>query len=336
MTRTIAAFALCLLASALVLPAAAQVISVTPTTIDLGVMQQMEEKTTEVTVTNNGAARLVIGEVRTDCGCTVPTLAKKELGPGESTVIEINFNSKKFHGKIVKMVHIISNDPRNQTVDVMLNVNVKTRLLVDPASQRVGFTRGVATEDRTKVVTFTAMEDDQLEIKCDQTRKRQFNVKVTNGVDGNPRVSTLELTLPQGAEPGRKRDSAQVHTNIEGYEKLSIDVRGWVVSSLGYQPAELKFRYKKEFNASIRFSPEVPDLKFKITGAECDLPEIQLVIDETKPNLETLLEVKGTPISNDDPRAIAKRGRVNGTITVFTDLDEQPEVKIPVSYMVRM
>ena len=336
MTRIFVATVLSLLAAAAALPAAAQIISVTPTSIDMGVMQQMEEKTTELTVTNNGAARLVITDVTADCGCTIPTLAKKELGPGESTVIEVKFNSKKFHGKVVKMVNIISNDPRNQTVDVLISADVRTRLVVEPASQRVGFTRGVADVDRTERVTFTATEDEKLEIKCDQTRKREFVVKVINGYQGDPKVSVLEVTLPAGAEPGRKRDSAQVRTNIEGYENLSVDIRGWVVSNLGYQPAELNFRYKKEFNSSVRFAPEVADLKFKITGAECDLPEIRVVIDETIPNQETLVRVTGEPVAKDDPRAIAKRGKISGTLTVFTDLESLPEVKIPITYMIRL
>ena len=336
MTRFAVTTALLLAVVALALPAAAQVISVTPRSLDMGQMQQMEEKRQQVTVTNNGAGRLVISEVDADCGCTVPTLARKELGPGESTVIEINFNSKRFQGRVVKTVTIHSNDPVNPAFEVMLQAEVSSPLLVDPANRRVGFTRGVAETDRTQRVTFTATEDVPLQIRCDNTRMREFEVNVINGLDGNPSVAALDVTLPANADPGRKRDSARVETNIEGFETVDIDMQAWVVARLGYAPAALKLRYQKEFNMSVRFAPEVAELQFKITGAECDLPEVNVEIMETIPNKETLVRVLGAPISKDDPRAIAHRGRIKGTLTVYTDLEDMPKVEIPVTYMVRL
>lgn len=336
MTRFTVSTILLLAAVALALPATAQVISVTPQSLDMGQMQQMQEKTAQITVSNTGAARLLISDVDADCGCTIPTLTRKELGPGESTVIEVKFNSKRFHGKVLKNVTIHSNDPINPTVDVMLHAEISALLLVDPSSQRVGFSRGVADVDRTHRVTFTATEGGPLEIRCDQTRRRQFQIDVINNLDGNPSVAALDVTLPANSEPGRKRDSARVHTNIEGFETVDISMQGWVVARLGYQPANLKLRYQKEFNTSVRFAPEIDNLHFKITGAECDLPEITVKIEETIPNKETLVRVLGAPVSKEDPRAIARRGRIQGTLTVYTDLEDLPKVEIPITYMVRM
>ena len=76
--------------------ASAQAISVSPTSWDFGNMKQQEAKTLMVTITNEGAGRLFIEEVKADCGCTVPELTVKELGPGQSTPLNIEFNSKRF------------------------------------------------------------------------------------------------------------------------------------------------------------------------------------------------------------------------------------------------
>ncbi|MBU8869325.1 MAG: DUF1573 domain-containing protein [Gemmatimonadales bacterium] len=337
MPRTIAKTTLTLAILVLLHTAAgAQVISVTPTTIDLGVMEQMQEKETMVTVTNNGGGRLIIKDVKTDCGCTVPTLTKKELGPGESTVIDIKFNSKKFHGKIIKMVNIFSNDRQHPAVDVLIIAEVKTALVIDPASQKVGFTRGIGGEDRTNKVTFTATDDVDLEISCDHTRKGDFDLKVINNVEGNPQVSILEVTLPGNSEPGKKRDGARVRTNIPGFETVDLDMRAWVVAALGYSPSEVKFRYTKDLKKNIRFAPEKQGLVFKITKAEINLPEIQVVVDETIVNKETYVRLTGTPLEKSDPRAIATRGQIKGTLTVYTDLADIPKLEIPVSYMIRM
>ena len=339
MLRTIAKSTLALVALALLQTAAgAQVISVYPTSIDMGVMDQMQDKEGTITLTNKGAGRLIIEKIDADCGCTVPTLTKKELGPGESTDVKVTFNSKKFHGKVIKMLTIFSNDPQQPTVEVMILAQVETALLIDPASRRVGFTRGVGEEDRTIQVTFTATEekDEKLEISCGHTRKGEFELKVINGFEGNPKVSVLEVTLPAASKPGKKRDGARVTTNIEGFETVDLDMRAWVVSALGYRPEEVKFRYRSDLKKSVRFAPEKEGLVYKILRAEIDLPEIHLVVDETIPNKETIVRMTGTAIDKTDPRAIATRGRIKGTLTVYTDLEESPKLEIPVSYMIRM
>ena len=79
-----AIFLLVLAALALQLaPAAAQVISVDPMSFDFGDMAQTQTRTGIVTVTNEGAGLLIINEVKAECGCTVPTLEKDNLAPGD-------------------------------------------------------------------------------------------------------------------------------------------------------------------------------------------------------------------------------------------------------------
>lgn len=316
--------------------AGAQVISVTPASIDLGVMEQKQETKTSVMITNNGGGQLIIHNVEADCGCTVPTLAKDTLGPGESTVIDITFNSKRFLGKVIKMVTIESNDPRNPITEVLLTATIQTALIIDPANQHVGFPIGLAGEDRTQQVTFTATEDVDLELECNGTRKNEFEVRVINDYEGDPKVSVVEITLPAEAEPGTKRDIARVSTNIEGFETVDLDIRGMVQAEISFRPAEVNFRYKKDFNVSVRVAPEKPDLIFKVTGAEIDLPEIQVSVKETIADKETLVRLKGAPIDKTDPRAIAAKGRIQGTLTIYTDSPDTPKMDIPVSYMIRM
>jgi uncharacterized protein DUF1573 len=316
--------------------ATAQDISIYPATIDLGAMEQMQEKEASVTVTNNGDGQLIIQNVEADCGCTVPTLAKDTLGPGESTVINIVFNSKKFHGKIIKMVTIESNDRRKPITEVLLTANIRTALIVDPANLHVGFTRALGGEDRTKQVTFTATEEVDLEVNCSSTRKNEFDIRVINDFEGNSKVSVVEVTLPGDSAPGDKRDIARVNTNIEGFETVDLEIRGTVLDQISYRPTQVNFRYKKDFNASIRVAPEEKGLIFKVTKAEIDLPEIEVIVTESIPNEVTMVQLKGSPIARTDPRAKATKGRIKGTLTIYTNASGTPKMEIPVSYMVRM
>lgn len=317
-------------------PGLAQVISVTPTSIDFGNMQQMESRDSQVMVTNNGAGLLHIREVDADCGCTVPTLAKEELAPGESTVIEINFNSKKFHGNVMKMVHIYSNDPESPVVDVMLTANVFAPLLIDPPSQRTGFSQSLAGERLTNQVTFTATEAEKLEISASKSRKGLFDIKTINSYEGNPQVAVLEVSIPEDMPPGRQRDNVRVKTNIPDSPFVDIELSCWVVRKLAISHEEVNYRYKNNLRQKIRVTPFENGMEWKLTGAEIDLPEIQVEFENTITNREALVRLSGAPISSEDPRAVENKGRIEGTLTIYTDVPDLPKIEIPVSYMVRM
>ena len=317
-------------------PAVAQVISVTPTSIDFGNMKQMESKDSSVTVTNNGAGLLHIREVDPDCGCTIPTLAKSDLGPGESTVVEINFNSKKFHGNILKLVHIYSNDPDTPVVDVMLTANVFAPLLVDPASQRTGFSQSPAGKRITNRVTFTATDQPQLEITARKSRKGLFDIETINNFEGNPQVAVMEVSIPEDMRPGRHRDNVRVNTNVEESSFVDIEISCWVVRKLRLSHEKVNFRYKSSFSQKIRLAPFEKGLEFTVTGAEIDLPEIQVTVDNTIKNKEAIVRLSGQPIAKDDPRALKSKGRIQGTLTIFTDVPDMPSIEVPISYMIRL
>lgn len=316
-------------------PASAQVISVDPLSFDFGVMKQQQTKTVYVTVTNEGAAELRLLDVKADCGCTVPTPETDVLAPGESTRIEIQFNSKKFNGTVVKAVNITSNDPVNSQVDVIIKAEVHTPLVINPVNQRIGFTKSLKGETFTKQVTFTAMNAPQLEITADKTRQGLFEVKSVNSYEGDPKVSVLEVTVPADMPPGRHRDHARVKTNIEGFETVDIEMQAWVSQSLTTSPEQINFRYKKQFVQTVRVSPFQDGLVYKVTGAETDLPEISIEVIETIPNKETKIVLTGAPIPATDPRVVENKGQIKGTLTIHTDQVETPVITIPITYMVR-
>jgi hypothetical protein len=332
-----AVFLLVLAALALQLaPAAAQVITVDPMSFDFGDMGQKETRTGIVTVTNEGAGLLTIKEVKAECGCTVPTLAKDSLAPGESTEIEVTFNSKKFHGTVIKAVNIISNDPLNPQVDVMITAVVNTPLIIEPVNQRIGFTRSQRGQTFTKHVTFTATQASELEISADKTRQGLFDIKPVNSYEGNPQVAILEITVPPDIIPGRHRDYVRVKTNIEDMPTVDIEMQAWITQALTASPEEVNFRYKKKFIQTVRISPFEKGMKFKVTGAEIDLPEISVEVIETIPNEETKVILEGKPVDGSDPRAQKSEGKIKGTLTIHTDLLELPVLKVPVTYMVRL
>ena len=79
---------------------------------------------------NSGKSDLIIAEVSTSCGCTVPSYPKTPIRPGESGVVKVAFNSNGKRGYQSKSVVVVSNTQPNTTV-----IRVKAQV-VNPTTEK--------------------------------------------------------------------------------------------------------------------------------------------------------------------------------------------------------
>lgn len=329
----LAGLVLCVL---LVGSAGAQVLHLDKDNVDFGHMKQNESRDTQVTITNKGGGILNISDVKADCGCTVPTLSQNQLAPGESTVMDINFNSKVFDGHVTKLIHIFSNDPMTPEKTFFIQADIFAPLLIEPKSKRMGFSQTPIGTSETKMVIFTATEAPELIIKAKKSRKNLFEISVINNYEDNPQQSALVITLPEELPAGRQRDNVRVKTNIADHETVDIDVAAWPIEALNASPDKINFRYKSEFTKTIQVMPTKDSIDFKVTKVECDLPEIQFTYKEAIPNHQTTIRLTGNPIDKTDSRAVKNKGRISGMMIIHTNLKNLPVLEVPISYMIRM
>ncbi|WKK81153.1 DUF1573 domain-containing protein [Marivirga arenosa] len=72
---------------------------------------------------NTGKQPLIISNVKTTCGCTVPSYPRGEaIAPGETGEITVKFNSRGKMGRQNKIVRIVSNIGEERSVRITTNV----------------------------------------------------------------------------------------------------------------------------------------------------------------------------------------------------------------------
>lgn len=98
------------------------------TEIDLGEIFSGETAKARITLKSTGTSPLKIVRINTSCGCTTVKQPSTDIAPGESGVLEVEFNSSGFRGKSVKYVYIESNDPVNQYTSVTLAATIREEL----------------------------------------------------------------------------------------------------------------------------------------------------------------------------------------------------------------
>ena len=77
-------------------------------TIDYGEIKKGSDGVRIFEFTNTGNAPLVIEDVKSSCGCTVPKKPEEPIMPGEKGEIEVKYDTKK-PGPIRKTVTVYSN-----------------------------------------------------------------------------------------------------------------------------------------------------------------------------------------------------------------------------------
>lgn len=77
-------------------------------TIDYGTVSKGEDNGVRVfEFTNTGDAPLIITDVKSTCGCTVPSKPKEPIQPGQSSKIEVKYNMNP--GPIRRTITVLSN-----------------------------------------------------------------------------------------------------------------------------------------------------------------------------------------------------------------------------------
>jgi hypothetical protein len=84
---------------------------------------------TSFTYKNTGKAPLVLSNVRSSCGCTVPSWSREPLMPGQSASIKVKYNTANV-GPINKSITVESNATTNRVV-----LKIKGKVIAAPESK---------------------------------------------------------------------------------------------------------------------------------------------------------------------------------------------------------
>lgn len=98
-------------------------ISFTKTVHDYGTVPYNGDGNCEFSFTNTGKEPLILTNVRSSCGCTVPSWPREPILPGKSEIIKVEYKTNR-PGPINKTVTVTSN-AKTSTVVLKITGNVE-------------------------------------------------------------------------------------------------------------------------------------------------------------------------------------------------------------------
>ena len=107
------------------------------TTHNFGDSDPGGKQTCSFTFTNTGDSVLKIDKVKAPCGCTVPTLKKKEYAPGESGQIDVTFKAPQKRGSVTKQAFVHSNAKNDSRATLTIKANVVLQVEAEPKKLKI-------------------------------------------------------------------------------------------------------------------------------------------------------------------------------------------------------
>ncbi|MBN1554671.1 MAG: DUF1573 domain-containing protein, partial [Phycisphaerae bacterium] len=212
----------------------------------------------EYTVTNTGEAPLQIENVKTSCGCLGSEYAKTPIPPGGESKIILKYGLSTGGGAFFHNALVKTNDPQLPIITLDAAGNTDTRVLVNPKS--LLFDNMAPGQTKTKIILIHHSGDQSIEVTRVTSKKQRANFtdrKITRElaqelygttnarkrifVKNNSRI--LQVTYEAKEEDLGKviEDMVIIHTNIPGFEKITIPIFVKVVPPVALYPGLLTF-----------------------------------------------------------------------------------------------
>jgi hypothetical protein len=192
---------------------------------NFGVVWQGTPLEFKVTLTSVGDAPLIIEDVKSSCGCTVPTKPKSPLQPGESDTITVTYAGRTKVGTAHQTVTLVTNDPAQRTVPISVQGEVKPCYALEPRSGLV-FGSLLRSSHESRTATIINKFTDKMVLKLKEGQDfGPYEVELKE-VEPGMRYEITATTKPP-LPSGSLSASVSLSTNFEYIPDFNITVYGF-------------------------------------------------------------------------------------------------------------
>ncbi|MGD9646954.1 MAG: DUF1573 domain-containing protein [Pirellulales bacterium] len=214
------------------------------TRFDFGRMERGAKRDHVFQVTNGGEGTLQLSLGDTSCKCTVSGLDKKELQPGESAEVRLEWKAESLRSDFRQTATIFTNDPDQSELRFEIVGQVVESIAVRPEGL---YFEKIATETNTYELRVVSGVFDQLDFtgyQCEQPETASnFEVTwrpLTTAELADPELASLaprsgqlvEITVKPGLPIGAVHQKIVLATGLAEYPEVQLPIGGQVNSDI--------------------------------------------------------------------------------------------------------
>lgn len=265
-------------------------------------------------IRNEGAAPLLIRQVKIPCGCMLVRLTDKKIDPGEQTSVCARFPLKGLSGGQRKRIIVLSNDPLRPSLELILTGEAVTELDVRPRRLFWGNLLEDAAVERTLEVRFR----DNANCHLLGARSASARFAVETSEEDEPAAWVKVRTVPP-LRRGGFEENLTILTDHPRYPAVEVPMTGRVVGELYVIPEELVLAPSNQPLARALMVYSAGKQNFKVLRVQAPAPGIEVKTRESvfggcRVELKNLVP---------DPALDGK------SIVITTDYSPLPELAVP-------
>jgi hypothetical protein len=185
--------------------------------------------------TNAGDQQLVITNVKPSCGCTAAGEWTREIEPGQTGTIPIQFNSANFGGPVAKMVTVVCNDKTQQPVYLQIKGTIWKPIEVTPTYAVIN----VPPESSGGSATIKILNNMEQALILGKPEVNQpgFRVEIRTNQPGKE-FELIVSTVPP-LKPGNVQAEIKIPTSVTNNPALTVRAWANVQPALSILPAQV-------------------------------------------------------------------------------------------------
>lgn len=298
--------------------------------IDAGTVSQGVTVDADFELVNEGDAPLTVKAVRPTCGCTVADF-DREIAPGATGKVQAKLDTKDFAGPISKSILVMTDDPQNPTVTLVIKADVRPYVEIIPRPL-IRF-NAVLNEPMNQTFIVAGTNPDQKLTVKSVTSSVPFIETTVRKLGEDELVAgksksqyEVAMTLTDDAPVGPVNAVLSVNTDVTEAPTIPVKVYGVVRALIHVTPTQLQFG-SVEAKAQpgrnlIVVNNRTDGTKVEITGAKVDDP----AFDARVSTIEDGRRYQVTVVVKPD----ADPGSRDATLTLSTTDRDFPTVTVPI------
>jgi hypothetical protein len=249
-------------------------------------------------------------------------------------VIVLSLNTKGYQGLVRKTATVITNDPKNYRVRLILQARIKVPISLEP---KAAVLQGFKGDDISRVVTITAHEERPLAL---QAVSLSLPDKVSYELKTVEEGRVYQVVMRNmSKEADRYKGLFTLKTNYPEKPYIAIRIFGQIRGNLQARPESLDFQltggaaaYSSKSNMSAYKRSVLISLQqgnnLKIGKVEINRSRFEVDVEEIEKGKSYRFDVRLLP-------GTVLRGRTNDQMIIYTNSGDNQVIRVPITIRAR-
>ncbi len=250
-------------------------------THDFGKVKANDPLRVDFVFTNTGTSVLEISDVRPACGCTTASPWDRQVQPGKTGKIPIQFNPGNFNGTVSKNITVTCNDAVQSVHNLQITATIWRPLDIQPAYLYFMGVEGEITND-AKIAKIVSNLEEPIKLEDPQSPNPRFKCELNTVKPG--KEFELRVTYQSAVTNGTPQGTITIKTSSTNMPVLSVTAYAMpqpavavMPQAIRLPPGQLTTEYRQLVTVRNNSSAlvKLSDAAVSAEGVKAEISEVQ-------------------------------------------------------------